>query len=183
MTLSSLEEVNYFKLRKPNLQMLLELKLPPRVYIHNHKDYLGKFDEKADDGYIVCYLLISKAFRFSKPSVEDITIVESERYPPDEYLHHFEPSQSFNSKTPTTTPSLTTPPPQVKWSRDKHIKLVKIMGNPRAGMLTGVMAKELSVASAHECLFVDYVFEEEPKKVSESLKHPGWVDSIQEELN
>ncbi|GJW67394.1 retrovirus-related pol polyprotein from transposon TNT 1-94 [Tanacetum coccineum] len=81
------------------------------VYIHNHKDYLGKFDEKADDGYLLGYLLVSKAFRvfntrrqqtketyhitfdespkaikFSKPSADDINIAEIERYPPDEYL-------------------------------------------------------------------------------------------------
>ncbi|GKC75142.1 retrovirus-related pol polyprotein from transposon TNT 1-94 [Tanacetum coccineum] len=50
-------------------------------------------------------------------------------------------------------------------------------------MLTRSMAKELSVASAHECLFVDFLSKEEPKKVSEALKHPGWVDSMQDELN
>nr|GEU29002.1 retrovirus-related Pol polyprotein from transposon TNT 1-94 [Tanacetum cinerariifolium] len=80
------------------------------VYIHNHKDHLGKFDEKADDGYLLGYSLVSKAFRdlnirrkqteetyhitfdesleavqFLKPSVDDLNIVESERYPPDEY--------------------------------------------------------------------------------------------------
>ncbi|GJZ22600.1 retrovirus-related pol polyprotein from transposon TNT 1-94 [Tanacetum coccineum] len=50
------------------------------------------------------------------------------------------------------------------WSQDKHIELVNIIGNPRAGMLTRAMAKELSTALAHECLFVDFLFEEEPKK-------------------
>nr|GEX19091.1 hypothetical protein [Tanacetum cinerariifolium] len=38
-----------------------------------------------------------------------------------------------------------------------------------AGMLTRAMAKQLSAALAHECLFVDFLFEEEPKKVSEAL--------------
>ncbi|GJY03833.1 retrovirus-related pol polyprotein from transposon TNT 1-94 [Tanacetum coccineum] len=50
-------------------------------------------------------------------------------------------------------------------------------------MLTRAMARQLSAASAHECLFVDFLFEEEPKKVSEALKNPGWVDAIQDELN
>ncbi|GKC13584.1 retrovirus-related pol polyprotein from transposon TNT 1-94 [Tanacetum coccineum] len=87
------------------------------VYIHNHKDHLGKFDEKADDGYFLGYPLVSEAFRvfnprrqqiketfhitfdestevikFLKPLVDDVTIAESERYPPHEYLYHFEPS-------------------------------------------------------------------------------------------
>nr|GEY54332.1 retrovirus-related Pol polyprotein from transposon TNT 1-94 [Tanacetum cinerariifolium] len=35
----------------------------PTVYLHNHKDHLGKFDEKADDGYLLGYSLVSKAFR------------------------------------------------------------------------------------------------------------------------
>ncbi|GJT83336.1 hypothetical protein Tco_1057678 [Tanacetum coccineum] len=38
-----------------------------------------------------------KAIRFSEPSVEDITIVESERYPLDEYVHHFEPTKVIAS--------------------------------------------------------------------------------------
>ncbi|GJZ17645.1 retrovirus-related pol polyprotein from transposon TNT 1-94 [Tanacetum coccineum] len=44
-------------------------------------------------------------------------------------------------------------------------------------------AKELSATSAHECLFVDFLSKEEPKKVTEALKHPGWVDAMQEKLN
>ncbi|GKC57340.1 retrovirus-related pol polyprotein from transposon TNT 1-94 [Tanacetum coccineum] len=88
------------------------------VYIHNHKDHLGKFDEKVDDGYLLGYSLVSKAFRvfntrrqqieetyhitfdesleaikFLKPSVDNINIAEIKRYPPDEYLHPYEPSQ------------------------------------------------------------------------------------------
>nr|GEW93491.1 retrovirus-related Pol polyprotein from transposon TNT 1-94 [Tanacetum cinerariifolium] len=70
---------------------------------------------------------------------------------------------------PTPTPplpvsSIVSPAPQDRWSQDKHIELVNIIGNPRARMLTRAMAKQLSAASAHECLFVDFLFEEEPKK-------------------
>ncbi|GJV54999.1 hypothetical protein Tco_1456004 [Tanacetum coccineum] len=74
---------------------------------------------------------------------------------------------------PLPIPSMVTLAPQDRWSQDKHIELVNIIGNPRAGMLTRAMAKELSAALAHECLFVDFLSEEEPKKVSETLKHPG----------
>ncbi|GJX20572.1 hypothetical protein Tco_0223249 [Tanacetum coccineum] len=34
-----------------------------------------------------------KAIKFTKPLVDNINIAESERYPPDEYLHPYEPSQ------------------------------------------------------------------------------------------
>ncbi|GJR44454.1 retrovirus-related pol polyprotein from transposon TNT 1-94 [Tanacetum coccineum] len=62
-------------------------------------------------------------------------------------------------------PSMTSPAPQDRWSQDKHIKLVNIIGDLGARMLTQDMAKELSAALAHECLFVDFLFVEEPKKV------------------
>ncbi|GKC86311.1 retrovirus-related pol polyprotein from transposon TNT 1-94, partial [Tanacetum coccineum] len=72
---------------------------------------------------------------------------------------------------------------QDRWSRDQHIELVNIIGEPGEGMLTRSMAAKLTAASASECLFADFFFEIEPKKVSEALKHPGWVDAMQEELN
>ncbi|GKF84197.1 hypothetical protein Tco_0249095, partial [Tanacetum coccineum] len=84
---------------------------------------------------------------------------------------------------PLPVPSMVTPAPQDRWSQDNHIELVNIIGNPGAGMLTRSMAKQLSAASAHECLFVDFLSEEEPKKVSEALNHPRWVDAMQDELN
>ncbi|GJW72275.1 retrovirus-related pol polyprotein from transposon TNT 1-94 [Tanacetum coccineum] len=33
------------------------------VHIHNHKDHLGKFDEKVDDGFFLDYSPVAKAFR------------------------------------------------------------------------------------------------------------------------
>ncbi|GJR77752.1 hypothetical protein Tco_0090117 [Tanacetum coccineum] len=125
----------------------------------------GKFDEKADDGYLLGYSLVSKDFRvfntrrqqteetyhitfcespntikFTKPLVDNINIAESKRYPPDEYLYPYETSQ--------------------RWSQDKHIELVNIIGDPGAEMLIRAMAKELSAASAHhECLFIDFLSE------------------------
>nr|GEV68947.1 hypothetical protein [Tanacetum cinerariifolium] len=242
-----------------------------RVYIHNQKDHLGKFNKKADDGYLLGYSLVSKAFRvfntriqqtektnhitfdespyaikFLKPLVDNINIAETERYPPNEYLHPYEPSQRYQTNSndmsfielyeypepvvletevssdqngqndqsaqndeilnndhskhsnhtsdeqiiknlqntkdihisehlsspsvedtsiqntiPILTPSLpissmVTPAPQDRWSQDKHIELVNI---------------------------IDFLSEEEPKKVSEALKHPGWVDAMQDKLN
>ncbi|GJZ63561.1 retrovirus-related pol polyprotein from transposon TNT 1-94 [Tanacetum coccineum] len=53
--------------------------------------------------------------------------------------------------------------------------LVNIIGNPEAGMLTRAMDKELNAASAHECLFVDFLSEEEPKRF---LKHLSILDGL-----
>ncbi|GKC55997.1 retrovirus-related pol polyprotein from transposon TNT 1-94 [Tanacetum coccineum] len=104
-----------FRKRIPNINFIHFIGCP--VYIHNHKDHLGNFDEKADDGYLLGYSLVSKAFRvfntrrqqtketyhirfdespdaikFLKPLVDNINIAEAKRYPPDEYLHPYEPS-------------------------------------------------------------------------------------------
>ncbi|GKA00248.1 retrovirus-related pol polyprotein from transposon TNT 1-94 [Tanacetum coccineum] len=225
------------------------------VYIHNHKDHLGKFDEKADDGYLFGYSLVSKAFRvfntrrqqtketyhitfdespyaikFSKPSVDNINIAETERYPPDEYLHPYEPSQRYqtNSNDVSFIEPYEYPEPVVletKVSSDqngqtdqndyndqndqsvlndeilnddhseysnrtndeqiidnlpntKDIQISKHLSSPRAGMLIRAMAKQLCAASSHECLFVDFLSEEEPKNVFKALKHPGWLEAI-----
>nr|GEU86279.1 hypothetical protein [Tanacetum cinerariifolium] len=133
------------------------------------------------------------AIKFSKPSVENINIANNKRCPPDEYLHHYEPSQRVEDTSvqdtipilnpPLPIPSVVTRAPQERWSQDKHIELVNIIGNPGAGILTSAMAKELGATSAHECLFVDFLSEEEPKKVSEAIQLLGWVDSIEDELN
>nr|GEU74089.1 hypothetical protein [Tanacetum cinerariifolium] len=73
--------------------------------------------------------------------------------------------------------------PQDRWSKDKHIELVNIFSDLGEGMLTRSMVAKLTVALASKCLFGDFLFEIEPKKVSEALKHPEWVDAMQEELN
>ncbi|GJR75382.1 retrovirus-related pol polyprotein from transposon TNT 1-94 [Tanacetum coccineum] len=266
-----LQERSEFQVRRSLIR--LKPRAKEKFYIHNHKDHLGKFDEKADDGYLLGYSLVSKAFRvfntrrqqieetyhitfdespeaikFSKPSVDNINIAETERYPPDEYLHPYEPSQRYQTNSndvsfiepyecpepvvletevssdqnghidqndqsvqndeilnddhsehsnhtndeqiidnlpntkdiqisehlsspsvedtsaqntipippPLPIPSVVTPVPQDRWSQDKHIELVNI---------------------------IDFLSEEEPKKVSKALKHPGWVDAMQDELN
>ncbi|GKD95243.1 retrovirus-related pol polyprotein from transposon TNT 1-94 [Tanacetum coccineum] len=83
-----------FRKRIPNIRFLHVFGCP--VYIHIHKDHLGKFDEKADDGYLLGYSL---AIKISKPSVDNINIAESKRYPPDEYLHPYEPSQRYQTNS------------------------------------------------------------------------------------
>ncbi|GJW39320.1 retrovirus-related pol polyprotein from transposon TNT 1-94, partial [Tanacetum coccineum] len=240
------------------------------VFIHNHKDHLGKFNVKVDDGYFLGYSFVSKTFRvfntrrqqveetyhvtfnesmeaigFTNTSEDEIRIDDSSRYPPDEFIHEDDPSrqhqidfdisyyviphgppdlintegtheQNFQNEKiinqPTKGPlgnntevsesinrslvpdvsqshisnqtsTSSHPIPQDRWSKDQHIKLVNIIGDPGEGMLTRSMVAKLTVASASECLFADFLSKIEPKKVSEALKHPGWVNAMQEELN
>ncbi|GJZ03479.1 retrovirus-related pol polyprotein from transposon TNT 1-94 [Tanacetum coccineum] len=90
------------------------------LFIHNHKDHLGKFDAKADDGYFLGYSFILKAFRvfntrrqqveetyhvtfdesmeairFTNTLVDEIGIDYSFRYPPDEFLQEDDPSIQY----------------------------------------------------------------------------------------
>ncbi|GJU69564.1 retrovirus-related pol polyprotein from transposon TNT 1-94 [Tanacetum coccineum] len=58
-----------------------------------------------------------------------------------------------------------------------------ITNQASTSMLTRSMAAKLTAASASECLFADFLSEIEPKKISKALKHPGWIDAMQEELN
>nr|GEU45231.1 hypothetical protein [Tanacetum cinerariifolium] len=58
--------------------------------------------------------------------------------------------QNTTIPSPPSVPSMVTPTPQDRWSQDKYIELVNIIGNPGAGMLTRSIAKQLSAALAHE---------------------------------
>ncbi|GJQ90523.1 retrovirus-related pol polyprotein from transposon TNT 1-94 [Tanacetum coccineum] len=180
------------------------------VFIHNHKDHLGKFDAKADDGYFLGYSFVSKAFRvfntrrqqveetyhvifnesmeairFTNTSVDEIGIDDSSRYPSDEFIHEDDPSildvsQSHISNKASTSSYHV---PHDRWSKDQHIELMNIIGDPGEGMLTRSMAAKLTATSTSECLFADFLSEIEHKKVSEVLNHPRWVNAMQEELN
>ncbi|GJY16480.1 retrovirus-related pol polyprotein from transposon TNT 1-94 [Tanacetum coccineum] len=255
------------------------------VHIHNHRDHLGKFDEKADDGFFLGYSLVAKAFRvfnirrqemeetvhvtfseddeaISQSSTEGDAINFNEiiSFPDDEFLSprsevtqcpsnteyfpyipayenttpsespilqvsvtsedppefteadnhpalnepdqtesadHFEPVEPQNNviikpisdvqPSPTISPSaeviLQTPVPQDRWSREKHIELVNIIGEPLAGITTRSRIRDSDAASASECLYVNFLSEMEPKKLIEALEEEGWIIAMQEELN
>ncbi|GJU11733.1 retrovirus-related pol polyprotein from transposon TNT 1-94 [Tanacetum coccineum] len=51
-----------------------------------------------------------------------------------------------------------------RWSRDQHIKLVNIIGNPGDRMLTRSIVEKLTATSSSECIFADFLSDIEPKK-------------------
>ncbi|GJT18914.1 retrovirus-related pol polyprotein from transposon TNT 1-94 [Tanacetum coccineum] len=94
------------------------------MFIHNHKDHLGKFDVKADDGYFLGHSFVLKAFRvfntriqqveetyhvtsdesmeairFTNTSVDEIGIDDSSRYPLDEFIHEDDPSRQYQANS------------------------------------------------------------------------------------
>ncbi|GKC60258.1 retrovirus-related pol polyprotein from transposon TNT 1-94, partial [Tanacetum coccineum] len=64
---------------------------------------------------------------------------------------------------------LQTPVPQDRWSREKHIKLVNIIGEPFADITTRSRIRDSDAASAFKCLYVNFLSEMEPKKLIEAL--------------
>ncbi|KAL8135118.1 hypothetical protein AgCh_009953 [Apium graveolens] len=65
-------------------------------------------------------------------------------------------------------------PKAVKWIKDHTPNL--IIRNPDVGVQT-------RSATEHECLFNNFLAEEEPKKVEDALKDADWIQAMKEELN
>ncbi|GJU61817.1 retrovirus-related pol polyprotein from transposon TNT 1-94 [Tanacetum coccineum] len=146
------------------------------VFIHNHKDHLGKFDAKADD----------EAIRFTNTSEDETRINDSSRYPPDEFIHEDDPSRQYQANSDISYYVIPHGRSLSELTQENHNE--QIITQPIEGpsrnntevsvsnsMLTRSMAAKLTAASASECLFADFLFKIEPKKVYEALKalkHP-----------
>ncbi|GJU47051.1 retrovirus-related pol polyprotein from transposon TNT 1-94 [Tanacetum coccineum] len=188
------------------------------VYIHNHKDHLGKFDEKADDGFFLGYSPVAKAFRvynikrqemeetyhvtfseddevISQSSTESdvINFNENRSFPDDEF---FEP-RNKDSVSPEEPPEFTSADDHPALSELDHLEsadnlehaeiqdfiINEPIREPMTGIATRRMIRDSEAASAHECLYVNFLSEMEPKKLIEALEEEGWIISMQEELN
>nr|GEU29799.1 hypothetical protein [Tanacetum cinerariifolium]GEU29801.1 hypothetical protein [Tanacetum cinerariifolium] len=114
-------------------------------------------------------------------SVEDLRVVE------DQVFIIKEPISKAESSTTNVSPSaevFSNPlVSQDRWSREKHIDLVNILGKPQAGVTTRSRIKDFKATSTHKCLYVNFLFEIETKKLIEALKEEGWIITMQEELN
>ncbi|GKB09256.1 retrovirus-related pol polyprotein from transposon TNT 1-94 [Tanacetum coccineum] len=95
--------------------------------------------------------------------------------------YHDESADNLESAEPQVI--LQNPVPQDRWSREKHIELVNIIGEPLANITTRSRIIDSDAASAHECLYVSFLSEIEPKKLIEAQEKEGWVIAMQEELN
>ncbi|GKE19062.1 retrovirus-related pol polyprotein from transposon TNT 1-94 [Tanacetum coccineum] len=195
------------------------------IHIHNHRDHLGKFDEKADDGFFLGYSPVAKAFRVFHirrlRKMEELRVHVTRSSEDDEWTNcsnlalkgntkYFPYIPAYDNATPSdspilhvsvtskdppsdvqpspTIPPLTevilqTPVPQDRWSREKHIELVNIIGEPLAGVTTRSRIKDSDAALASECLYVNFLSKMEPKKLIEALEEERWIIAMKEELN
>ncbi|GKB33740.1 retrovirus-related pol polyprotein from transposon TNT 1-94, partial [Tanacetum coccineum] len=106
-----------------------------------------------------------------------INTIESQNIP----IREAKPSATIIS--PTTDITLNTPALQDIWSKEKHISIVNILGEPQVGVTTRNRIRDFKVVSAHECLYVNSLYKIEPKKVFEDLEEEGWMDVKSEFLN
>ncbi|GKC96210.1 hypothetical protein Tco_1161652 [Tanacetum coccineum] len=88
----------------------------------------------------------------------------------DEIQHNVINEQISEVQSSTTTISplaelfLQPPVSQDRWSREKHSELVNIIGEPLVGIITRSKIRDLEAALAHECLYINFFSEMEPKK-------------------
>ncbi|GJW00598.1 retrovirus-related pol polyprotein from transposon TNT 1-94 [Tanacetum coccineum] len=220
-----------FRGRSPDISYFYVFGCP--VHIHNHRDHLGKFDEKADDRFFLGYSPVAKSFRvfnirrqemeetvhvtfieddeaISQSSTEGdaINFNENRSFPDDESLeprsevsitskdspefteadnhpalHEPDQTESTDHFEPVEPQNNVIIEPINRWSREKHIELVNIIGEPLAGIITRSRIRDSYAASASECLYVNFLSEMEPKKLIEALEEEGWIIVMQEELN
>ncbi|GJY79207.1 retrovirus-related pol polyprotein from transposon TNT 1-94 [Tanacetum coccineum] len=196
------------------------------VHIHNHKVHLGKFDEKADDGFFLGYSLVAKAFRvfnirrqemeetvhvtfseddeaISQSSTEGdaINFNENRSFSNDEFLEprnppEFavaddhpapneldQPESADNLESAEIQDNITNKP--ISDDQPTSIFLPSAEGILQPPVPQDILSrvKDSEAASAHECLYVNFLSEMEPKKLIEALEEEGWIIAMQEELN
>nr|GEU89453.1 retrovirus-related Pol polyprotein from transposon TNT 1-94 [Tanacetum cinerariifolium] len=201
---------NMFRGRSPDISYFHVFGCP--VHIHNHMDHLEKFDEKADDGFFLGCSSIAKAlrvFKIRRQEMEEIVHVtfskddeaishsstegdaiyfnENKSFPDDEFLKPKSKVTNDVQPSPTIPPSaeviLQTHVPQDRSSREKHIELVNIIGEPLVGITTRSKIRDSDAALASECLYVNFLSKLEPKKLNKALKEEWWIVAMQDELN
>ncbi|GJU28919.1 retrovirus-related pol polyprotein from transposon TNT 1-94 [Tanacetum coccineum] len=161
-----------FRGRSPDISYFHVFGCP--VHIHNHRDHLGKFDEKADDGFFLGYSLVTKAFRdfVSLKEPPEFTVADdhptlieldqpksADNLEPTEIQDNviMEPISDVQPSpiiSPLAEGILQPPVSQDRWSTEKYIELVNIIGEPLAGIMMRFLAlgwhlEDIHVTWAH----------------------------------
>ncbi|GKD65029.1 retrovirus-related pol polyprotein from transposon TNT 1-94, partial [Tanacetum coccineum] len=126
-----------------------------------------------------------EAIRFINTSVDEIRIDDSSRYPPDEFSQEDDPSRKYQANYEFSYYIITHGRSLTELTQENHVPEVTApnkQDNPHTKDVKGMLTRSIAT-SASEYLFAKFLSEIEPKKASEALKHPGWVDAMQEELN
>ncbi|GJZ04867.1 retrovirus-related pol polyprotein from transposon TNT 1-94 [Tanacetum coccineum] len=154
--------------------MLLSVKMMKLFLKQAHKDSVSP-DEQTESPLIEDLQVLNEPDYLEtdgtlKPAEVQISVINKQ-------ISEAEPSSSIPSQ------SINPPTPQEKWSREKHIELVNIIGEPLDGITTRSRVRDSKADSAHECLYVNFLSQIEPKRLIEALQEEGWVIAIHKELN
>ncbi|GJX29653.1 hypothetical protein Tco_0237732 [Tanacetum coccineum] len=230
---------NVFRGISPDISYFYVFGCP--MHIHNHRDHLGKFDEKANNGFFLGYSLVAKAFKvfnirrqemeetyhvtfseddeaISQSNIEGDAINSNENrsFLDDEFLkprnkvtqcsrniEHFPyipvyeniPKNISPTDSPILQDSVSLVEPLEFTSADdrpslnehdlsKSVDILEhaeiqdtiineLISEPLAGITTKSRVRVLEAASAHECMYVNFLSKMEPKKLIEALEEEG----------
>ncbi|GJY02643.1 retrovirus-related pol polyprotein from transposon TNT 1-94 [Tanacetum coccineum] len=167
---------NVFRGRSPDISYFHVFGCP--VHIHNHRDHLGKFNEKADDGFFLGYSLVAKAFNYFpyKPIYEIITLTDS--LIPQDIVSLEDPPWFTETDDHPALNELDQP--ESVDILEYHIKLVNIIGEPLTSIRTRSRVRDSEATSAHECLYVNFLSEMEPKKLIKDLEEERYQVNLKE---
>ncbi|GKB54730.1 retrovirus-related pol polyprotein from transposon TNT 1-94, partial [Tanacetum coccineum] len=146
--------------------------------------------QQIEETYHVTFDESMEAIGLTHTSENEIGIDDSSRYPPNEFVHEGDPSRQYQVDFDISYYVIPYGRLLSELTQDNQVPKVIALNEPdirhtedTEAMLTRIMAAKLTAALASECIFADFLFEIEPKKVFEALKHSGWIDAMQEELN
>ncbi|GJV06486.1 retrovirus-related pol polyprotein from transposon TNT 1-94 [Tanacetum coccineum] len=174
------------------------------VHIHNHRDHLGKFDAKSDDGFFLGYSPVAKAFRvfnirrqemeetfhvifdeddeaISQVSTEGdaVNFNEVSSFPADEFI---EPRNTDIMCTANIEYFPYVP------SFDRSASIINSTQNEQITTLTSLIPRGNQRTDGQEKKHIELVNIigeplTEPKRLCEDLEEEDWVLAITEELN
>nr|GEV67883.1 retrovirus-related Pol polyprotein from transposon TNT 1-94 [Tanacetum cinerariifolium] len=167
-----------FRGRKPALSLMRPFRC--HVTILNTLDHLGKFDRKSDEVFFVGYSINSKAFRVNNTRTKKVEenlhinflknkpiIIDSDGDNKDNDGPCKE-SEIDNQERPNAENS----------TKDVNTA-VSIINTAR---FISATYEEKTHDDLHTCLFSCFLPQEEPKRITNALKDPTWVEAMQEEL-
>ncbi|GJY24476.1 retrovirus-related pol polyprotein from transposon TNT 1-94, partial [Tanacetum coccineum] len=161
-----------FRGRSPDISYFQTFECP--VFIYNHRDHLGKFDERLMMASFLATL------HWQKPLEGDqINFNENISFPDDEFL---EPRSMISQKTGNddSFTYINIPPAD---SPKMPIVVGNIIGELITGVTTRSRIRDSEATPVHKCLYVNFLSKIEPKKLTEALEEEGWIIAMQEELN
>nr|GEU85692.1 putative ribonuclease H-like domain-containing protein [Tanacetum cinerariifolium] len=141
-------------------------------------DHLGKFDAKGDEGYFIGYSRSSKAFRvFNK---------RTKRVEENLHVDFLENKLIEKGASPmeSAIPTISSPVPTacLDDSSEPSTQTRNKFKEMEEQSFIATIHQKTNPALLQFCLFSCFLSQEEPKKISDALKDPSWVEAMQEEI-